>query len=78
LRSDYNYQLNQIQSDYQHLLEKLELVNPLNIMKKGFAIVRQDDLIKKHFNEIDKAKDINIEITGGEIIASIKDMRGKE
>ncbi|HPE00245.1 MAG TPA: exodeoxyribonuclease VII large subunit, partial [Bacillota bacterium] len=78
LRSDYKYQLNQIQSDYQHLLEKLELVNPLNIMKKGFAIVRQDDLIKKHFNEIDKAKDINIEITGGEIIASIKDMRGKE
>ena len=78
LRLDYKYQLNQIQSDYQHLLEKLELVNPLNIMKKGFAIVRQDDLIKKHFNEIDKAKDINIEITGGEIIASIKDMRGKE
>ena len=78
LRLDYRYQLNQIQSDYQHLLEKLELVNPLNIMKKGFAIVRQDDLIKKHFNEIDKAKDINIEITGGEIIASIKDMRGKE
>lgn len=78
LRSDYKYQLNQIQSDYQHLLEKLELVNPLNIMKKGFAIVRQDDLIKKNFIEIDKAKDINIEITGGEIIASIKDMRGKE
>ncbi|PKK94491.1 MAG: exodeoxyribonuclease VII large subunit [Tenericutes bacterium HGW-Tenericutes-5] len=78
LKSDYRYQLNQIQSDYNHLLEKLELVNPLNIMKKGFAIVKQDDLIKKHISEIDKFKHLKIEMSGGEITAIIKDMRGKE
>ena len=78
LKSDYKYQLNQIQSDYNHLLEKLELVNPLNIMKKGFAIVKQDDLIKKHISEIDKEKSLKIEMNGGEIIAQIKDMRGNE
>ena len=78
LKSDYKYQLNQIQSDYNHLLEKLELVNPLNIMKKGFAIVKQDDLIKKHISEIDKDKSLKIEMNGGEIIAQIKDMRGNE
>ena len=78
LKSDYKYQLTQIQSDYNHLIEKLELVNPLNIMKKGFAIVRQDNMIKKHFKEIDGTKDLHIEITGGEVIASIKDMKGKE
>lgn len=78
LKSDYKYQLNQIQSQYHHLLEKLELVNPLNIMKKGFAIVKQEGQIKKHFNEINKDKLLNIEISGGEITANITAMKGNK
>jgi exodeoxyribonuclease VII large subunit len=78
IKSEYRHLLIQRNSNYQNLIEKLELVNPLNIMKKGFAIVKQDDVIKKHFKEIDKNKSIVIAITGGEVTTKIIAMEGKE
>ncbi|MDT8337546.1 MAG: exodeoxyribonuclease VII large subunit, partial [Candidatus Izemoplasmatales bacterium] len=78
IKSEYHHLLVQRNSYYQNLIEKLELVNPLNIMKKGFAIIRQDDVIKKHFREIDKNKSIVIAITGGEVTTKIIAMKGKE
>ncbi len=76
VKSEYKHYLVQKNSYYHNLIEKLELVNPLNIMKKGFAIVKQDDVIRKNISEIDKAKSLNISITGGEITAKIIDMKG--
>ncbi len=34
------------------LIEKLELVNPLSIMRKGYAIVKKDDLLVKSTNDV--------------------------
>ncbi len=76
VKSEYKHYLNQKNSYYHNLIEKLELVNPLNIMKKGFAIIKQDDVIKKNYQEIDQSKSLSISITGGEITAKIIDMKG--
>lgn len=78
IKSEYKHYLNQKNSTYVNLVEKLELVNPLNIMKKGFAIVKQEGIIKKKISEIDKSKILSISITGGEIEAKILDMKGNK
>lgn len=48
-----------------NLIEKLELVNPLSIMKKGFAIVKKDDRVIKHINQIKEEDNIEIRMEGG-------------
>jgi len=78
IKNEYRYFLRVSQNNYQNLIEKLELTNPLNIMKKGFAIVKQDDVIKKHIQEIDKNKNLVIALNGGEITSKIIAMKGEE
>ncbi|MDY0023500.1 MAG: exodeoxyribonuclease VII large subunit [Candidatus Izemoplasmatales bacterium] len=78
LKNEYKYLLNKKSNHYQNLIEKLDLVNPLNIMKKGFAIVKQDDKIKKNINEIDIDKLLTIAITGGEITAKPIALKGEK
>ncbi len=45
--------------------EKLDLVNPLSIMKKGYTIVKQDQTIKKSVTEIDESSNIDVEFHDG-------------
>lgn len=78
LQSEYRYLIKENQVHYQNLIEKLELTNPLNIMKKGFAIIKQDNVIKKHINDIDKDKQLDIKISGGEITAKVLSLKGEE
>ncbi len=50
---------------YFNLSEKLELVNPLSIMKKGFTLVKQDQTIKKSIHNVDETKPIDVEFHDG-------------
>lgn len=76
-----------LQLAYQHLLERkqhqfirltasLELVNPLSIMTKGYAIVKQDEQIKKSIDEIDDSKTIDVSMHDGDIRCEIIEMKG--
>lgn len=47
--------INTLENEYIHLIDKLILVNPLNIMKKGYTIV-----YKEH-NVISSSSDVNID-----------------
>jgi len=56
---------------FLNLSEKLELVNPLGIMKKGFAIVKQADSIRKSILEIDEHKTIDVDFHDGSLNCKI-------
>jgi len=53
--------------DFISLTEKLELVNPLAIMKKGYTVVKQDKTIKKSVKEIDQSKPLEINFHDGSL-----------
>lgn len=72
----FNHYVQKRKSNFDNLIEKLELVNPLNIMKKGFAIVKQNDVIKKNILEVDVTREISVLLTGGEITAKILEIKG--
>lgn len=61
--------------DFLSLAEKLELVNPLTIMKKGYTVVKQDNQIKKSVKELDKSKSMEVNFHDGLVDCKIIEVK---
>ena len=77
LLSTYQHRLEIKQYQFVRLTESLEHVNPLSIMTKGYALVKQDHQIIKSTKEIDILKNIDIAMHDGELTCKILEMKGK-
>lgn len=53
-------------------IDKLILVNPLNIMKKGYTLVYKDDKLVKTSKELHTNDEVNIKFNDGDVLATIK------
>ena len=56
-------------------INKLILLNPLNIMSKGYTITFQDGKVVSKIEDVDKHKWLNTKILGGEIISTINEIK---
>lgn len=63
--------LKEKERNYLGLSEKLELVNPLGIMKKGFTLVKQNDTIKKSVKDVDPSSPMDVQFHDGYLEAKI-------
>ncbi|XFA99234.1 exodeoxyribonuclease VII large subunit [Candidatus Izemoplasma sp. B36] len=63
--------LKENQHRFNNQIDKLELVNPLSIMKKGYTITKQDNQIKKSIKEIDESKAITVDFHDGSLDCKI-------
>ena len=70
--------LNSQEKDFMALAEKLELVNPLTIMKKGYTVVKQNNQIKKSINEVDKSNNIQVDFHDGSLNCQIIEKEAKK
>jgi len=61
--------------DFISLTEKLELVNPLAIMKKGYTVVKQDKNIKKSVKDIDQSKPLEINFHDGALDCQVIEVK---
>ena len=52
-------------------IEKLILLDPMNALKRGYSILKKDDIYIKSINEINKNDVINVNINDGNIKASV-------
>lgn len=68
-----NYQLNMDKNDFKldQYYQKMILLNPLNIMKKGYSIIYQDDSVISSVKNIDKTKSLKVKLFDGEIETKI-------
>jgi exodeoxyribonuclease VII large subunit len=57
--------------DYQLLINKLELLNPLNILKKGYSVVTKNNQVIKDIKELQLKDKIKIKLSVGEISAEV-------
>lgn len=80
-----NYQV-KIKEDIKRILEKkeheqkllvntLKLVNPLNILDKGYSLVAKENKIIKDSSDLELEDKINIKLKKGEIIAVVKEKK---
>lgn len=59
------------------LIEKLELINPLGVLKRGYSLTYQDESIIKNVRDIKKDSNITIKLYDGTINAKVLDIKEK-
>ncbi|MDD2208811.1 MAG: exodeoxyribonuclease VII large subunit [Bacilli bacterium] len=60
------------QNNYNLMLNKLELLNPISILSKGYSVVKLDDKIIKDVDNIKIGDNLNIKLHQGEIKAKVE------
>ena len=58
-----------------NIIEKLEVLNPLNSLKRGYAIVKKDNKAISNIKDINKDDNLNIQINGGIINSKVIDIK---
>ncbi len=53
------------------LIEKLKILNPLNVLNRGFSVVKQEDKYIKSAFDVDSTKDMEIIFSNGKIRAKV-------
>jgi len=59
---------------YELLINKLELLNPINVLSKGYSLVKKDDKVIKSTKDIKINDKINIKFHEGSINAIVKEI----
>ena len=67
--------LNKKEFIYETNLNKLELLNPLGILKKGYSVVTKDKNVIKSYKSVKKGDKIDVRLSDGYILAEIIESR---
>ena len=59
------------ENKYNHLVEKLEVLNPLNTLKRGYSITKLNNKVVTDIKQVKVDSDINISIKNGSINAKV-------
>ena len=59
------------------IIEKLGVLNPMNTLKRGYAIVKSDDRVVSNIRHISKGNKLNIELRDGWIYALVEKVGNK-
>ncbi|MGD9910084.1 MAG: exodeoxyribonuclease VII large subunit [Candidatus Izemoplasmatales bacterium] len=71
LQNAFIHLLEQKEKDALHSFDKLELSNPLNIMKKGFTVIQKEEKILTTIEDLHPGDQVNILFQDGKAIAKI-------
>ncbi len=66
-----NQRINDYTKVFNHLVEKCTILNPLNIIKKGYTIVYKDDEIVYNVKDLEINGQVNIKFSDGVAVATI-------
>ena len=56
-------------NEFNNLINKMIILNPLNIMNKGYSLTYQDDKLIKSVDDVDINKELRTELIDGTIIS---------
>ncbi|MBE6130710.1 MAG: exodeoxyribonuclease VII large subunit [Erysipelotrichaceae bacterium] len=73
-----NQRINDYDKIFNHLIEKCTILNPLNIIKKGYTIVYKDNDIVYNVKELEINDQINIKFSDGVATATINKIINNE
>ena len=54
-----------------NIISKLEVLNPLNTLKRGYAIITKEEQVIKNIKDIKKGDEINIQLKDGNILTKV-------
>lgn len=59
----------------ENAINKLELLNPLNSLKRGFSVTYKDNKLVKDIKDINVNDKINVKLANGEVLAKVVEKR---
>lgn len=62
-------------NNFINIVQKLELLNPLSILSRGYTLTYKDNNIIKNIEEVSKGDTINIKVNNGFIDAKVENVR---
>ena len=68
-------QLEKNKNNYINLLNKLEILNPLLTIKRGYSITKKDDKVITSVKKLKKDDDLVVELTDGYISTKVLDIK---
>lgn len=76
-RIDLSYQhiLDNEETNLNYYIDKMVILNPFNIMKKGYSIIYKDDVIISSTKNLHQNDEIMIKMADGEVDAIIKNLK---
>ena len=60
---------------YDHVVEKLEVLNPLNTLKRGYSVTKKDDKVVSSIKDVKVNDEIRVDIKDGYLISNIKEVK---
>ena len=78
LNDYYQRYLLRKQNDFVLLINKLELLNPLSVMSKGYSVLKKNGVVIKSINEVNINDKINILVSDGILNANVINKRKDE
>lgn len=61
--------------NFKNLIEKLEIVNPIGILKRGYSITYIDNHVLNNVDKVKNDDNISVRVTNGVILASVKSVK---
>ena len=77
LNKNINLKLDNNITKINTIIEKLELINPLNVMKRGFSLTYKDNKLIKSVKKIKKDDTLNIKFNDGNILVNVKEINNE-
>lgn len=68
LNTNFLRRHNLLETNLNNIVSKLELVNPRNLLKKGYVLTYQDDVLITSLESLNEGKDLKVQYYDGEVI----------
>ena len=74
LNKEMNAILDSSKHKYEIMINKLDLLSPLNILSKGYSVVSKDDKVLKSAKDLKVNDELNIRMSEGKVNAIVKEI----
>lgn len=75
LNNMMNYRLERTNTKFSNLINKLELLNPLSVLSKGYSVTYKDDKVIKDANKLKKNDSVTIRLYNGLFEAKVEEIK---
>jgi len=73
-----SHQLESVTQRFLRCADKLDMASPLNIMKKGYSLVKKDEEVITSVNKLHQGDTINVSFCDGSAVALVQQLRKDE
>ena len=72
LQNILKYKMQESKNRFSSLIDKLELLNPINTLKRGYSITYLNDKVINNINDLKEKDELNLKFHNGQALVEVK------